>query len=71
MDLIKFGPNIKYCSFSDQVEFMSYSILRAFILHNPDARSKLMNDKEKDGEDGSRIKSIIDRMIDSIKPDQC
>ena len=68
MDLIKIGPNISYCSFSDQVNFMSFSLLRAFIQFNSNNKSQIMNDKEKD--EGIKIPSIMDMMLEMLRPDK-
>ena len=63
--LIKLGPNIRFCHFTDQVIFMSISLLRAFIEYGPSTKSQLMNDKPKDD-----IKSILNLLLDYLRPEK-
>jgi hypothetical protein len=64
--LIKQGPDINYCHFSNQVLFMSISLLRAFIQHSANTKILFMNDKP----DLKYTKPIKDVLLDYIHPDQ-
>ena len=62
--LIKQGPEINYCHFSNQVLFMSISLLRAFIQHSTSTKSLFMNDKH----DLKYTKPIKDVLLDYMHP---
>jgi hypothetical protein len=68
--LVNEETGIPYTHFSNQVYFMLFSLLRAFIQHSPNTRNLIMADKGKQDKEGkgSKGNTIIATMMDMIHP---